>query len=141
MIEETLPSGLVIVRRKVVDPTLHLTPHFTEGEIACKHCGYLYIDMEFLERVEWARDQDEFPYIIKSGYRCLEHNRAEGSQDDSAHPQGLALDIGALYDSNKWNVRSDLERAGLRRMGIYSWGIHTDNDETKPIPCLFWGKP
>lgn len=172
--EETLISGAIIVRDKILDPQ-QIRPHFNESELVCPHCDFLYMDSEFLDKIEWARDQDDFPYIINSGYRCLEYNRilprrsnsgrlywpecemmpgsycyynvhgikhyhSGASNDDSAHPQGLGVDIKAVYGSDKWKVRYNLERAGLRRIGIYQNYIHVDDDPTKSLPCLFWGK-
>ena len=79
-----------------------LSPHLSEKEYRCRHCGKLpsaFNGGELPQCYEWFFEDFEdirleygLPIIIDSGYRCLEHNKLVGGEDLSIHLFGLALD-------------------------------------------------
>ena len=76
-----------------------LTKNFSKWEFEC-HCKKCTISDEVLENVKKVAEQLQIlryyvdaEVTINSAYRCLEHNRAIGSNDSSQHPKGTAVDI------------------------------------------------
>jgi uncharacterized protein YcbK (DUF882 family) len=77
-------------------PPGYLSPHFTEDEFRCNHCGQLAeggVPPELVAVLEDVRQQFGSPVTINSGYRCPTHNAAEGGVEDSQHVDGTAADI------------------------------------------------
>lgn len=90
---------------------MNVTPHFTQAELACRHCGMLRFHPGFLAALEDLRVQFARPMAVLSGCRCKAHNdrpAAEGGAgghvrslhvcDREQHPgqQGaLGIDIAA----------------------------------------------
>ena len=72
---------------------LHLSPHFTVQEIACRHCGRVFVVPTLLEMLERLREAVGTPLVVNSGYRCPEHNRRIGGAPRSKHCLGMAADI------------------------------------------------
>ncbi|MGC9344888.1 MAG: D-Ala-D-Ala carboxypeptidase family metallohydrolase, partial [Bacteroidales bacterium] len=66
----------------------------TIEEFECKcGCGQNGVDINFLRKLNEARDLADIPFIISSGYRCQKHNKEIGGVPDSAHTKGMAVDI------------------------------------------------
>ena len=42
--------------------------NFKLEEFACKHCGYNFIDNNFVNKLQELRTECDFPFIITSGY-------------------------------------------------------------------------
>lgn len=112
--------------------------YFKEKEFACKcGCGYSDISQELLSRLNLAREEAGVPFIITSGCRCKEHNKAVGGVADSAHTKGLAVDIYAP-DATRWHILAALflyfHRIGISFKGNF---IHVDIDMTKAAPVVW----
>lgn len=99
--------------------------HFTIGEFACRCCGKARMDPVFVDRLDRARELAGVPFVIVSGYRCPEHNRAVGSTSDN-HTKGVAADIACDHGPVRLLVVSALLDAGFRRLGIGRKFIHVD---------------
>ena len=106
--------------------------YFQLKEFACKCCGEVKMDVEFLLRLDSARERAGIPFIINSGYRCAAHNRAVGGNQNSAHMDGLAADIRATTSRQRFIIEAALFAEGFERMGEYTTFIHVDLDKTKP---------
>ncbi|MFA5436152.1 MAG: D-Ala-D-Ala carboxypeptidase family metallohydrolase [Candidatus Neomarinimicrobiota bacterium] len=106
--------------------------HFTIDEFTCKcGCGRNNIDPDFLRMLDIARSIAGVPFIINSGCRCPEHNKAVGSTSDN-HIEGHAADIKALNGYMRMRILSGLVKAGFKRIGIHKTFIHADNmDKTE----------
>ena len=98
-------------------------PHFTPGEIACRHCGELRLDpgpgspsrsLDALERLRalWGR-----PIIINSAHRCPLHNQKVGGAKNSRH-LSLAFDCACPAPLQAEFVRL-ARRAGFTGIGLY----------------------
>ena len=116
------------------------TKHFSDYELSCRcGCGFCITDKDFLDKLEYARELANIPFVITSGARCLKHNRSVGGVDSSAHTKGLAVDI-SFKDSHQCFVIVDsLYRAGFKRLGINfdKSFVHCDVDNEKPQYVLF----
>lgn len=59
--------------------------NFTPKEIACKHCGELYLDPKSMDALQELRDTWGKPIVINSAHRCSVHNAAVGGSENSQH--------------------------------------------------------
>lgn len=80
------------------------------------------------------------PIIINSGYRSPSRNIFVGGKDDSSHLYGLAGDIEANSDKDKFELVYLAIRVGFVRIGVYPFWIHLDIDKSKKQGVLWYGK-
>lgn len=106
--------------------------HFNISEFDCKHCGSNKMKESFLYKIDAARHIAGIPFVITSGYRCAEHNKAVGGTNDSAHVYGYAADIYIPDSYHRYKAIYGLINAGFTRIGIGKDFIHADNDPNKP---------
>ena len=100
--------------------------------------GMLRMDNSLIQRLEVLRVASDFPFIVTSGYRTLEHNAAcEGSVDGSAHCAGLAVDIAVGDSRRRFKLLQAALTTGWRRVGIGQRFIHLDTDPVKPQDVLW----
>lgn len=59
--------------------------NFTPHEVACQHCGELYLDRAAMDALQALRDAWVRPIIINSGHRCPAHNSAVCGAPASMH--------------------------------------------------------
>ena len=111
--------------------------YFKPSEFQCKCCGKLLISEELMDRLFVAREKAGIPFVINSGYRCPKHNAAVGGKPDSAHKEGLAVDIKATDSKTRFKVLKGLYEAGFERIGIDDKFIHADVDKSKPVEVVF----
>ena len=104
----------------------HVTPHFTELELACHHCGQMHLTPEFLVELERLRTEFGLPLHITSGWRCPDYN-AEISpltSYDGPHTIG-AVDVRI----GGWQARTLLEMAirfGWTGIGVMQHGPYPE---------------
>jgi len=79
-----------------------LSAHFKNYEMACKHCDYLFININLITSLETLREllnsampsiMGEYKIIPTNSYRCPIHNHNVGGRDNSTHIRGMAADI------------------------------------------------
>ena len=94
--------------------------------------GKRYMDREFLEMLDQAREIAGVPFRIESGYRTGAHNRKVGGKPDSSHLYGLAADLKVYGSRERGLIVKALYEVGFNRIGI-SMGtlIHVDDDYDK----------
>ncbi len=125
--------------------------HFTADEFWCR-CGQCTanakMDMDFIAALDDLRDVCGFPFVITSGYRCLQHPREIAKALPGAHTLGVAADI-ACYGSRAFTLlecvlEKDAGRGGFG-IGIAQKGdietrfIHLDMraDGKAPRPWIW----
>jgi uncharacterized protein YcbK (DUF882 family) len=119
-------------------PKLTINNHFTKKEMDCNcGCGFRIINPELLQRLHYARELAGIPFNINSWCRCDKHNAKVGGVKGSSHTKGYAVDIKVKGDRERFIILKALIMAGFERMGVYSWGIHVDVDDTKD-PQVIW---
>lgn len=101
------------------------TTHFKLEEFACKCCGQIRLNQEFLNRLEDARERAGIPFVITSGFRCEKHNKEVGSTSLN-HVSGKAADVQCLTGWNRLIMVSSLIASGFKRIGIGKTIIHAD---------------
>lgn len=99
----------------------------TRDEFTCKcGCGRLVLDSIFFAQMCKGREIAGVPFIITSGYRCPNHNKAVGSTSQN-HVSGRAADIKATDGPTRGKILKGLYLAGFRRIGIRKDFIHADS--------------
>jgi len=89
------------------------------------------MNVNFLAKLDEAREIAEIPFIINSAYRTKEHNKKIGGKPNSSHLIGLAVDIKAIDSRTRFLVLQALISVGFNRIGIADTFIHVDLDGSK----------
>jgi hypothetical protein len=98
--------------------------------------GKLMMNLQFLQRLDNAREIAGTPFFITSGYRTQAYNDTlPNSATDSAHTRGYAADISAPI--NKEKIIRALIAAGFNRIGEGANFVHVDSDPNK-TPFKYW---
>lgn len=106
--------------------------HFSEKELACKHCGENRVTPELLDLAEKVRSILGVPMIVHCAYRCPIHNAEVGGVSGSTHVRGMAMDFHCddLIMSDAYHTLIDMAKNGklpeLGGIGLYDWGLHID---------------
>lgn len=105
--------------------------YFKESEV-------IGLKPEFVKKLDEARGIAGVPFVITSGYRDAFKNAEVNGVSNSAHTQGLAVDLRIKDSVTGGKILLALIKVGLNRFGFYSDNhIHVDYDLTKPNPC-YW---
>lgn len=96
-----------------------------------------YMDDNFLEMLDSAREISGIPFKINSGYRTIEHNYEVGGKPNSSHIVGKAADIAVKGSRQRWIITEALIQAGFNRIGIAKTFIHVDSDDTKDANVIW----
>lgn len=99
--------------------------HFTEKEVNG-------LEIVLVMHLDDARDFSKTPFIIVSGKRSPQENASVGGVENSAHLRGLAVDLRAHTNEQRYQIVSSLLNVGFCRIGIYSDHIHADMDASLP---------
>jgi len=86
------------------------------------------MDVDFLAKLDEARELAGIPFIINSAYRSPGHNAKIGGKPNSSHLRGLAVDIKATDSRTRFTVLNALISVGFNRIGIADTFIHVDLD-------------
>jgi uncharacterized protein YcbK (DUF882 family) len=84
-----------------------------------------------------VRHRAGIPFIINSGYRCIDHNEAVRGYPNSAHLRGLAADIRCMYSWQRFKIVSAAFDIGITRVGVYDTFIHIDVDSQLPANVMW----
>ena len=100
------------------------------------------MNMDFVRKLDEAREYAKVPFKINSGYRTKEYNislkkRGFKASPTSAHMEGLAADISTPDSKTRFLVLESLIRVGFKRIGIGKTFIHADTSETKSQEVLW----
>ena len=106
---------------------MHNTENFKFKEFECKcGCGRNEISPVLMNKLQDVRTAFGKPMIINSGFRCVEHNKEIGGVLNSAHCEGLAVDIQCINPIDRYKLLHLLMTFGFRRIGVYKTFIHAD---------------
>lgn len=118
--------------------------HFSDLEMRCKcGCGSLP-DPAFMAWLEQVRQVYGKPMVVTSGARCEAHNRAVGGEQNSAHCEGMAVDIAIRGAEAMQLVHaaliSHVQGIGLKQHGADRF-VHLDRavpiEGIRPRPWIF----
>ena len=107
--------------------------HFEEHEFDSPDLegSGVYMNKDFLEKLDEAREIADLPFKINSGFRTFRHNKKVGGKSDSSHLRGLAVDISCTDSRSRYYIITALLEAGFNRIGVGDTFIHVDDDKEK----------
>lgn len=117
--------------------TSHITEHFTWGEAACNHCGWLAPRSVVIATADWLEEirtlLGDQPMHVHSWCRCEAWNRRVGGAAESQHLRGTAVDF-TLKHRTPRQVQAILRRHWgegklIRGLGQYAGFTHVDRRE------------
>lgn len=88
------------------------------------------MDVDFLAKLDEAREFANIPFIINSAYRSPSHPESI-KNPTSSHIKGLAVDIKATNSRQRGLILVALRMVGFTRIGIAKTFIHVDWDFDK----------
>lgn len=129
-----------------------LTKNISRHEVACHcNCGVDTIDVETADVVQTLCNDiakefgvDKVIVTILSGHRCFKYNRkpasegGPGSNDESQHPQGRALDF-RIEGIPPYIVSSHLHDKYPNKYGIGTYSTFTHLDTRSNGPARWIG--
>lgn len=98
-------------------------------------CGGNYIDRHFLERIEAAETICGFAWIVRSGYRCANHDKAVGGKGN--HTTGLAVDVVTYTAWHRWKIIDAAGKVGFKRIGVGRDFLHIDMMDDRPQEVMW----
>ena len=87
------------------------------------------LNPKLIQMLDDARGLAGVPFIITSGIRSLEENRALGEPDTSEHITGHAVDIYVKYSRYRFHILKALLAVGFNRIGIAPHHLHIGIDK------------
>lgn len=114
--------------------------YFSEKELACPHCADGDMDRYLLSMLDMLRERVGRPLILNSAKRCIDHNKAIGGEENSAHLIGRAADIRAATGKERFQIVNVALIVGFRRIGVGKSFVHVDNAtvETNHPQDVIW---
>ena len=88
------------------------------------------MDINFLAKLDEAREYANIAFIINSAYRSPEHPLSI-KNPTSSHIKGLAVDISVKDSRQRFLILDALIAVGFSRIGIAGTFIHVDLDLDK----------
>ena len=88
------------------------------------------MDVDFLAKLDEAREYANIPFIINSAYRSPNHPLSI-KNPTSSHIKGLAVDISVKDSRQRFLILDALMVVGFNRIGIAGTFIHVDLDLDK----------
>ena len=88
------------------------------------------MNVEFLAKLDEAREFSKIPFIINSAYRSPKHPLSI-KNPTSSHIKGLAVDISVKGSRQRFLILDALLAVGITRIGVASTFIHADIDPDK----------
>jgi len=95
------------------------------------------MDINFLLKLDKAREISGIPFVINSAFRTHLENRRVGGSKDSSHLKGLAVDISCTDSIKRHKIINSLIHVGFNRIGIATTFIHVDDDKDK-VQNVIW---
>lgn len=110
----------------MITTSKQITPHFHSSEFKCPHCNKIYIEEQFVNKLETLFNAlHASKCIISSGYRCPTYDKQIGGFV-GRHAEGLAADC-IFYDKNGNIIPSKIVICVAWDLGIFN-GIAKIND-------------
>lgn len=104
--------------------------HFSDAELACRHCGINACTQALVDALEQLRTVSGVPIVVDDAYRCAEHNKAVGGVPSSEHTCGEAADIKITGMTPQWMYDAALKVPAFAQGGIgvaeHQGYIHVD---------------
>jgi zinc D-Ala-D-Ala carboxypeptidase len=116
--------------------------HFSERELACKHCGLTGCTDALKIALDQLRDIVNRPVIVHDAFRCSVHNASVSLVAKSQHPAGTAADwdIPGLSLQEMYESAKKVPAFFAGGIGVYEGNfVHTDVRPNGPARWAFVG--
>jgi len=107
--------------------------YFRLEEFDCTHTGLNEMDPDFLERLDFLREECGFPFRISSGYRHETHPNERRKSEPGTHNKGIAADILVKDGFERMNVVHNALKMGFGGIGVAKTFVHVDARKTTPV--------
>lgn len=116
----------------------HPMDNFLLDEFNCPCCGANAMKLQFLRKLDAARNLAGIPFKITSGFRCEKWNDKIDGEPDSRHLIGEAADIRARTSEARGRIIKACQEVGLVSFSISKKPgfVHVDTYE-KPWIGLY----
>lgn len=102
-------------------------------------CDRESMEQDFLDVMDDIRRKARIPLVINCAYRSREYDKKKGRTGNSAHTQGLAVDIRCNASENRFKIVKAALECGITRIGIGKTFIHIDMGERVGLPAnVIW---
>ena len=120
--------AFVDLPNEIIDEAKKKYRFFSQAEVDKYKCK-----REVWEVMDKVRGDCGFPFIPTSGLRTKEENdKLSNAVEDSAHLEGLAIDISCLDSGKRDKMITVAKKYGITRIGLGKTFIHFDIDKNKP---------
>ena len=85
------------------------------------------MDPSFMAKLNLARSQCDFPWIITSGFATPEHNAKRGGVPNSWHMKGKAADIRCRDGRQRRAIVAAAIQAGIGGIEVATRHVHLDD--------------
>ena len=92
---------------------------------------------ELVRLLDKMRGECGFPFKINSGYRDPSHNAEVGGVPESAHTEGLAVDIACGDSLKRLKLLQVAFNNGITRIGLAKTFVHLDTSKKLPNNVLW----
>jgi uncharacterized protein YcbK (DUF882 family) len=100
-------------------------PNFKASEFACRHCGVVDMQPEFMNRLQALRTEYGKPMRITSGYRCPNHPvEARKPHSRGEHTLGMCADVACTNGTDRYQLITIALKHGFHRIGIAKGFLH-----------------
>lgn len=100
-------------------------PNFSKSEFDCKHTGLNEMQHEFMEKLQWLRNEVGIPLVVTSGYRHPSHPvERRKTHSNGEHTQGRCADVRCLNSATRFLIIEAALRLGFTRIGIAKTFLH-----------------
>lgn len=108
-----------------------------DNQYACPCCGLNLMDQAVLRVVDLIQFIVRAALRVTSGTRCKQYNQEVGGTLNSAHLNGLAIDVSPGDATERFKLIAAAISLGVKRIGVAKDHIHLDLDDSKPTPALW----
>ena len=95
------------------------------------------MDQDCIELLDDVREKAGNPLVLNWAYRTKEQDKAKGRSGNSAHTEGLAVDIRCASGPNRMKILQAAIALRIRRIGIDGNFIHVDASKTLPQDTIW----
>ena len=107
--------------------------YFKLSEFECKcGCGLNNFNHSLAVILDSMRESCGFPFVVRSGCRCISHNKKEGGKPRSDHLTGDGVDIKATTNYHRFKIIQEAIYMGIERVGIARGYIHLGMRQGNP---------
>ena len=113
--------------------------YFPVVELSCKcGCGLYNFSPFLLKVINEIRERLGRALIVRSGCRCVAHNKAEEGKETSDHLTGEGVDLKSIHSHTRYIIISTALEFGITRIGgRYKTFIHLGVNENNPQEVIW----